>query len=212
MIDTTSNRQPQTWSENVLIPLVQNVIGGMAVSALAAVATSLMLNSSADVVRNAAIVFGTFTTCGFTAIRFFGDDLGILKSAFVAGQQSQQAEINRLRNQLHDAENLIEKYNADPQIDIGSTRNNQQILDAVADAEKLIQWGFDGQPISRAACGRRGIKQRAWERANKVLVNAGIVRDGYWVHDNQKAARRALQAHFNKRSAQSISPNIVTPY
>jgi len=187
-------------------------IGGMAVSALAAVATSLMLNSSADVVRDVAIVFGTFTTCGFTAIRFFGDDLGILKSAFAAGQQSQQFEINRLQNMLHDAESLIEKYDADPQVDIGSTRNNQQILDAVADAEKIIRWAFDGQPISRAACGRKGIKQRAWERANKVLVNAGILRDGHWVHSTQQAAQRALQAHFNKRSAQSISPNIVTPY
>jgi len=194
------NSQPQTWSENVLIPLVQNVIGGMAVSALAAVSTAFLFNSS------------TYVTCGFTTIRFFGDDLGLFSTAFRAGQKSQQSEIDRLSDLLYDAQSLIEKMESDPKIEVGTTRNHQQILDAVADAEKIIRWAFDGHSISRAACGRRGMKQRAWERANKVIHNAGIVRDGRWTHGSRSEAMKALKKHFDRRSKQSKSSNIVTPY
>jgi len=208
----TGIRQPQDWTNNFLIPLCQNVVGGMAVSCLSAIGTMLFTNASNATIQDVAIGSGALVACGFTAIRFFGDDVGILGAAFRAGQQSQQAEINRLQSQLYDANQQLDQLTSKPDIAIGGTRNNQQILDACADAEKLIRWAFDGQAVSRAACAKRGIKQRAWERANKVLVNAGIIANGRWMADSPQAALGQLQQHFDRRSKQSQQANMVTPY
>jgi len=210
MIDT--ERQPQTWTNDVLIPLCQNVIGGVAVSALASTLAAIVFAPSIETVQSVALLAGVVVTCGFTTIRFFADDLNILTAAYRSGQQSRQSEIDRLKNQLHDVSEIIDTYEADPQIAVRTTRNNQAMIDACADAEKLIKWAHGGQTISRAACGRRGMGQRAWERANQVLASAGVVADSEWVYDTEKLALHALMVHFEKRTKQSQQKNIITPY
>jgi len=205
-----TNQQSQTWSESFLMPLAQNIIGGMAVSGIAATGAYLLATTNVETVQNIAIISGILTTCGFTIFRFFGGDLGLLRHAYRQGQQSMIPQINRLQNQLHDADEQLRLAHEQGE-SVPANKNHQQILQAASDAESIIKWYFSGRGISRADCAQRGIKQRRWERAKQALANANIY-DGSWHCETLQTALGRLQAHYNDRARRSIADNVVTPY
>lgn len=206
----TTSQQSQTWSESFLMPLAQNIIGGMATSGIAATGAYLLATTSVETVQKIALVSGILTTCGFTVVRFFGDDLGLLRRAYRQGQQSMIPQINRLQHQLHDADEQLRLAHENSE-SVPDNKNHQQILQAASDAESIIKWHFSGRGISRSDCAKRGIKQRRWERAKQALANANIY-DGTWNCETLQVALGRLQAHYNDRARRSVADNVVTPY
>ena len=205
-----SKHPHQTWSGEIFVPLVQNFIGGLAAAGLAATAVYLFASTNPEIIQKAALVSGVITSCGFTVIRFFGDDLLIIRRAYQTGQRSMVPQINRLQMQLHDANEQLEQLTG--KADIASpTRNGQKMLQVCTDAESLIKWHYAGHKIARADCSRRGLGQRRWERAKEALANANVY-DGEWKTDTMQAALGKLQSHYQYRTAQSTSENVLTPY
>src|SRR5258706_11761302 len=78
-----------TWEAHVLIPITQNILGGVAVGALGfigVIAYTGAINNIVDL-YNAGVwcgLAGGIVTCIITIIRFFGDDLGIVLAAYRA--------------------------------------------------------------------------------------------------------------------------------
>jgi len=201
-----------SWQQGFLIPLAQCLVGGFAASSLVAVGALALFTNNADTVQSAALLAGSLVCCGSILLRFFSPELKVIDRAYQAGKASQGHTIEQLEKQVFDLQQLVSNYESTPEIALGSTKNNQQVLDAVADAEKLIAWKFQNKPISRAACIQRGVGQRAWERAKECLHNAGIIHKGKWVISNQAEAQQALSQHYQRRQFQMSQGAMVTPY
>ncbi len=82
------------------------------------------------------------------------------------------------------------------------TSEESRLLEVVArartDAERLIRLHFEGEKIDRKSMTARGMGQRDWERARRLLQAAGIVHgDGHFVI---KTPAEALQ-QLNQRVA-----------
>ena len=102
----TQRIPPPTWASHVLIPLAQNVAGGMAVWGLGLIGYMTIQYTRAlpwdlDGARLWCGFVGGAVTCLVTVIRFFGDDLGLLASAYKLGQASRDAEIANLPPDTH---------------------------------------------------------------------------------------------------------------
>lgn len=89
----------------VIIPLVQNAIGGAALMGLCGMALYLLgLPIDSAALIGGATGFSAF--CGATFVRFFADDIGLLAAMYNAGYRAASAEaaedIEALREQLAD--------------------------------------------------------------------------------------------------------------
>lgn len=207
---TTQNGMSQAWQSDIFLPLVQNFIGGLATALLASTAVYLLFSTDQDTIVTSGIVVGIIVTCGFTIIRFFSDDLGLIQRAYSAGQHSMVPQINRLQLQLHDANEQLDQLSGKADI-AAPTRNGQQMLQVCSDAESMIRWHFAGRGISRGDCAERGLGQRRWERAKEALSNSNVY-DGQWKTDTVQSALGLLQSHYKRRVGQSTAENIYTPY
>jgi hypothetical protein len=89
----------------VVIPLVQNAIGGLALAGPCWLALFLF-GTAIDIAGQIALGIGFCAFCGVTALRFFADDIGLLASMYNAGYRAATAEgndeIDRLRGLLED--------------------------------------------------------------------------------------------------------------
>ena len=207
MIDTRNHAQ--SWTSHVLVPLTQNILGGIATGGLIALIFIEIFGVDVETTRRVAQIIALFVACSFTILRFFADDLGLVIRAYRSGQESMIPQINSLQLQLADAEEQLDSLtNRDDTVEL--TTNHQQVLQATADAENLIKWHFSGRAISRSACAQRGIKQRRWERAKRVLENAKIY-DNEWHSLTVQDALGRLKSHYESRARRSRAENVVTP-
>jgi hypothetical protein len=96
-----ASQRPPTWETHIVIPLVQNVAGGIAVFALCWTVTvglgqyflwAVLLK---ELSFWSAVIGGTVTAT-MTIIRFFGDELGLLTAAYRLGKRSADAQVNAL--------------------------------------------------------------------------------------------------------------------
>ena len=175
----TQRIPPPTWASHVLIPLAQNVAGGMAVWGLGLIGYMTIQYTRAlpwdlDGARLWCGFVGGAVTCLVTVIRFFGDDLGLLASAYKLGQASRDAEIANLQlmlRALRDAKTSAQAAGTD-----NAEKREQEFMQrSKADARKLIEVHFNGDSISRQALATRGMGQRDWERAVRLLKAAGVM-------------------------------------
>src|SRR3569832_21803 len=95
----------QTWTADIFVPLTQNVCGGAALGGLGfigfvAVSEWHHIVWYADDALLWCILLGAAITCVMTVVRFFGDDLGMLTTAYKAGQRSMLPRISALETNL----------------------------------------------------------------------------------------------------------------
>ena len=178
--EDTQENEIATWETRIAIPLVQNIVGGIAVGALGMIGVIAYTGSFGVVVDfyNAGVwsaLAGGVVAGVFTVVRFFGDDLGIVMAFYRAGQRSRDAQISALELLLsasYDAQNAVEA-------DGGATstiRKNQELMEqARRDAAKIIAVAFQGDNVSRSAMEQRGMGRRPWERATNLLKAAGAM-------------------------------------
>lgn len=170
---------PVTWETAVVIPLTQNIVGGLAVGAFLAIlsyawADANTLPVDQDQLLRWALIIGAAVCCAATFVRFFGDDVGLLTAAYRKGQRSRDVEVAALQLELRaalDAQKAVEVNGTK-----SATDKQQELLQrARRDAMKLIEVAFNGDSISRAAMAGRGMGRWDWERANQLLKAAGAM-------------------------------------
>jgi hypothetical protein len=173
--EVTPVTPPVTWISHVLVPLTQNIVGGIAVAGLGCIAVQA---ATGQVTPNAAVwcaLAGGVVTCVVTVLRFFGDDFGLYRAAYNAGRRSRDAQIAALQLQVSDAHDAAGFDDAAPSATIG--KRQEMARAAHANARLIIRVAFQGDSISRAAMLDRGVGQRDWERAMALCRAAGVIDD-----------------------------------
>lgn len=174
-VQTATRPEPTTWASHVLIPLAQNVAGGLAVAGLGAIGVAAW-GAPVDGVAGLWCAFGgAAVTCVITITRFFGDDLGLIAAAYRAGQRSRDAQIAALELELRASRDAQAAAEANGEQTTSAKRVEEKIQRARKDALKIIEVHFAGDSIRRSAMAGRNMGQRDWERAMRLLVAAGVV-------------------------------------
>lgn len=192
---------PPTWASHVLIPLAQNIAGGAAIWGMGIIGYMTIQYARAlpwdlEGARLWCALAGGMVTCLITVIRFFGDDLGLLAAAYKAGQRSRDTEIANLQLMLRamrDAKTSAQAAGTD-----NAEKREQEFMQrAKADARKLIEVHFNRDSISREAMKTRGMGQRDWERAARLLKAAGVMdADGQIGVKSPALALKAIDARL----------------
>ncbi len=204
----------QTWTADILVPLTQNICGGTALGALGfigfvAVSEWRRMVWYADDALLWCLLLGSAVTCVMTVIRFFGDDLGLMTQAYKAGQRSMLPRISALETNLQATSDVLHgKYE--------HTSEQAQVLEVLTrartNAERLIRLYFEGQKIDRKSMVERGMGQREWERARRLLQGAGIVAgDGKFVSQTPAEAIEQLHAKYMTAAKQKGQQRTFTP-
>ena len=97
---------PQTWTADVGVPLMQNVLGGVATAGIVAIAWRAFGELPADWWLPSALA-GAGVACLATLTRFFADDVGIVAIAYKSGRRSRDAEVNALHLQVREAQDAM---------------------------------------------------------------------------------------------------------
>lgn len=184
---------PQTWTADVGVPLIQNVLGGVATAGIVALTWRAFGELPAEWWLPAALA-GAGVACLATLTRFFADDVGIVAIAYKAGRRSRDAEVNALHLQVREAQDAMTMAGQRPE---ASTTMAKQLLVAqttLTHARLLLQVAFSGDSIGRQAMAQRGVGQRDWERAMRLVKAAGVVDDlGQLRIRNHRQALRAVE-------------------
>lgn len=184
-----------TWASHLLIPLTQNVAGGVAVAGLGMVAT-IAAQGDVEIWGLWAGLAGAAVAFAATVIRFFADDFGIVNGAYQAGRRSRDGEVNALQLELQAA---ISTAHLDPSS--AQRKLNDQARAAHRDVNKILEIHFGGETTTRAAMQARGMGQRDWERAIRLLRAAGCVDEqGSMLARSPQQALRAIEARLNDDS------------
>ena len=204
----------QTWTADILVPLTQNICGGAALGALGFIGF-VAVSEWRQVLWHAAdallwcLLLGSAVTCLMTVLRFFGDDMGLLAGAYKAGQRSMLPRISALETNFQATSDVLHgKY--------AHTSEEARIMEVLArartDAERLIRLYFEGQKIDRKSMVERGMGQRDWERARRLLQGAGIVAgDGTWVSQTPAEAIEQLHARYALDGKHKGKQPVYTP-
>lgn len=170
-------RQAQNWENNVLVPLVQNGAGSVAAAILLATLTYAWdyangLATNGDELLRWCVIVGVGVLAVATIVRFFGDEIGLMRAVYTAGQRSRDEEIQRLNRQI----SLIEQSHPSAMQD--ATTVNARLGQMAGDrdnAVKLLKILLDGGSVARNN-SEHGLGRRPWERAVVLLEKAKIYR------------------------------------
>lgn len=192
-----------TWEAHVLIPVTQNILGGIAVGALGFIGVIAYTGTVENAIDlyNAGVwcgLAGGIVTCAVTIIRFFGDDLGVVTTAYKAGYHARDSQVAALELELRAS------YDAQSSADAnGNARSviseRQRMMDqARKDAAKIVEVAFAGDNTSRDAMKGRGMGQRNWERAVRLLMASGAMNgDGIIVATSPAQALKAIDEQLS---------------
>lgn len=193
--------QLQNWEGNVLVPLVQNAAGGVAAAIMIATATYAWdyangLATDGWELLRWGVIIGVAVAAIATIVRFFGDEVGLMRAVYVAGQRSRDDEIQRLNRQI----SLMEQQQQ-PGAMQDATAVNARLGQMAGDrdnAVKLLKILLDGGSVARSN-SEHGLGRRPWERAVALLEKAKI-----YNHDskellveNRSEALRALAEFYD---------------
>lgn len=198
----------QAWASNVLVPLTQNILGGAASTGLALIIwTAWTGGQPNETIMLWCGLIGGALACAATLTRFFSDDLGLLAKAYHLGQESMQAQISALELELRSATDAVNAVEADGSLS-AARKQNEYILRANKDAVKIVEIHFQGDSIARSAMATRGMGQRDWERASRLLKAAGVVNgDGAVQVRNARQALRLLDQQVQADSGRGEAYN-----
>lgn len=193
--------QLQNWEGNVLVPLVQNAAGGVAAAIMIATVTYAWdyangLATDGWELLRWGVIIGVAVAAIATIVRFFGDEVGLMRAVYVAGQRSRDDEIQRLNRQI----SLMEQQQQ-PGAMQDATAVNARLGQMAGDrdnAVKLLKILLDGGSVARSN-SEHGLGRRPWERAVALLEKAKI-----YNHDskellveNRSEALRALAEFYD---------------
>lgn len=193
--------QLQNWEGNVLVPLVQNAAGGVAAAIMIATVTYAWdyangLATDGWELLQWGVIIGVAVAAIATIVRFFGDEVGLMRAVYVAGQRSRDDEIQRLNRQI----SLMEQQQQ-PGAMQDATAVNARLGQMAGDrdnAVKLLKILLDGGIVARSN-SEHGLGRRPWERAVALLEKAKI-----YNHDskellieNRSEALRALAEFYD---------------
>jgi hypothetical protein len=154
----------QTWMSAVVVPVVQNVAGGVGaflVSALGLTIAGVELTTALI----AALYIGGFVLGLFLIIRAFRDEV-----RFVVGTWAEHhdaARIADLAQRLRLAEQALGKARSENLV-----INRHEPREA---AEALILAAYAGQSIARAESLARGMTRAGWDHGHAILIKAGVI-------------------------------------
>lgn len=206
--------EPVTWAGHVLIPLTQNLLGGVAVGALGYLSTMAVSNYygwhiDADGVQLWCEIAGGLVASVVTITRFFGDDLGIIRAAYVAGQRSRDAQVSSLELEIRALRDANHAAQASGNAASATKREGEFYIRAHNDAKTLIRVHFNRDSIRRAAMVQRGMGQRDWERAAGLLKAAGVMDGDYNI--TARTVTQAFKAIDERIKADSGRGDNFTP-
>lgn len=197
--------QQQTFATDIFIPLLQNVLGGVAVAGLCAIAgllLSQLVGRQPDVPALAVwcLLIGAAVSCTVTVIRFFGDDVGVVRFAYKRGQNSMRLRVNALELELQAARSQLAQVMGKTKA-VPSTPALQQLERAYTAATHLIHWHFEDLPIDRRSCESRNMAQSDWRRARHLLLASGVMDGEGCAATTLPEALFKLQGHYQKLAA-----------
>ena len=195
------HRGLQNWEGNVFVPLVQNAAGGAAAAIMIATVTYAWDHANGlatdgwELLRWGAII-GVAVAAIATIVRFFGDEVGLMRAAYVAGQRSRDEEIQRLNRQI----SLMEQQQQ-PGAMQDATAANARLGQMAGDrdnAVKLLKILLDGGSVARSN-SEHGLGRRPWERAVALLEKAKIYNHDSkeMLVENRSEALRALAEFYD---------------
>lgn len=171
--------QPVSWTNDYLIQLAQALTTGAGVGALVAVAWYWIARGDLPVHAWAVAATVALVWCVmWTILRYHGDEIGLYRAAYRAGQRSRDAEVNGLQLELDIALDATENAVAG----VSSTANARINRLAVAreNAPILLRVIYDPSQGPAHATRRqmeltKGMRQRTWERARELSIKAGVI-------------------------------------
>ena len=192
----------QTFAADIFIPLLQNVIGGLAVAGLCAIAAVAVAEIAGVPLPTASVAFwcllvGGTVTCLVTVVRFFGDDIGLVRLAYRRGQDNMRLRVNALELELQAARSQLAQV-LDKTRAIPPTAALQQLERIYTAAKHLIHWHFEALPIDRRSCESRNMAQADWRRARHLLLAAGVLDESGISAKTLPEALARAHVHYQK--------------
>lgn len=205
----------QTLIGSVVVPILQNILGGIGAGGLFAIgAGAVSVSMNFPIGQGLALwasLFGGFVACFFTAWRFFSDEIAIGRKLYQMGQSSRQAEIDALRAEgtaLALEVTELKRSGHTVKASVATKRT-----EVIADAVKLLQWGYTGAGIDRRSCEQRGMSQTAWGKARRLLIASGCLgEDGQLPDPDLGAAKIRLKDYVGNRQRLAELESYVTPF
>lgn len=194
--------RPQAFAADIFVPLLQNVLGGLATAGLCTIlslAVTTGFGAEPDLVAVAfwSLLLGGAVTCLATVVRFFGDDMGLLDLAYKRGRDSQRLRISALELELTAAQGqvktLLEQTRTIPSSEVAYQM--ERIFKA---AKHLVHWHFEDLPIDRRSCEARNMAQSEWRKARHLLITAGVMDEQGITADNLTEALSLASAHYQR--------------
>jgi hypothetical protein len=187
------NVMPPTWETHIVIPVVQNALGGVAFGGLWVTIAYTFGYSITDDLLTSAAIFGLSVAFAITIPRFFGDDLGLIWAAYKMGRASADAQISGLVSQLEQMRATVKEMRGTSQTTGGDML--AKIERAHADAQHLLGLAYGGMSIAREKV-QPAMTQRPWERAINLLRAAGCVEgNGTLADRNLGVGLKRLEAY-----------------
>lgn len=196
----------------VVVPLLQNMGGGFAMSVLVStVGTVLTAGGNDDPIAVfagwffwAGVVLGIVTFCLFTVFRAFKDDFLEIIAAIARGRAERVnvqtvQELAAAQRRIAELEKALREQGGERATDQYQTQNDAYTLLAMLNA---------GQSISREGAKAQGIGQQRWQRARALLINGGIFDEKGTVRTNDYGANvQRLTAYLARSHNQVLAEN-----
>lgn len=172
----TAQPAPVSWTANYLIQLVQALTTGGMIAGLVAAAWFWLASGDLPAWWWAVCltVLGVWATF-WTIVRFHGEETGLMRAWYRAGQRSRDAEVNALWMELETLHDAATAGSGTP-----SSESEKRIAVANAtlkNARLLLRVVYEYGPAqgARATMAERGMGQRDWERARRLCMAAGVL-------------------------------------
>lgn len=167
---------PLDWKTNYLIQLIQNITTGVMVAGLVAAIWYWITRGDLPLWWWAVCltVMGAWATF-WTVARFHGDEVGLYRAAYRAGQRSRDAEVNALWLELETLQDAATAGDGAPR---SETEKRIAVANATLQNARLllrVVYEYGAEQGTRAAMGERRMGQRDWERARRLCLAAGVI-------------------------------------
>lgn len=193
----------QTWESAIVVPLSQNLLGGIAACLFCLIlswswdqANGYTTNWDATLKWTAAL--GALVATGATVVRFFSDDIGLIAGAYNQGRNSRDAEVTALHAELAAWEAAYSQHSENGVAPAASDKAALFKTWAKKDAMLMIDTYFATNATpTRQAMKAKGVGQRRFERASRLLKSLNLMDDESITATDRKAAHKAIHERIS---------------
>lgn len=170
----SSRTKSQNMQSHVLVPIIQNLIGGLSIGLLYFfyLSKGIYYLNSPHILT--AFILALIIASGFNIIRFFGDELGLFYMAFRMGQL-----FSPINGQMKESKQIIQKL----------TTNNTAYDNAI---KLLVAHYYYKLPVTQEN-SKTSLKltRQEYEDARAVLIQSGLMKN---TRTNQLTPKTKLEA------------------